>query len=184
MSEKEHHMNKSRINWKVAAVSGALVGVGIGGFAIAGADDPIVLPDGVVLDRSLSVSSPGQAPTTTIASPARVDVTSTTIASPDSPASVASPPSPDSPASVASPPSPDSPASVASPPSPDSPASVASPPPGQPPHPRPRQPGQRRLAPEPGLPGQRGVGGQSRIELTPTNDRSPGRSARAPSRSW
>jgi hypothetical protein len=121
-------MNKSRINWKVAAVSGALVGVGIGGFAIAGADDPIVLPDGVVLDRSLSVSSPGQAPTTTIASPARVDVTSTTIASPDSPADIASPPTPDSPADIASPPTPDSPASIASPPTPDSPASVASPP--------------------------------------------------------
>ncbi|MGA7758562.1 MAG: hypothetical protein WCA57_12045, partial [Ilumatobacteraceae bacterium] len=58
-------MRKTRINWKVAAVSGALVGVGIGGFAIAGAEEPTVLPDGVVLDRNLSVASSGEAPTTT-----------------------------------------------------------------------------------------------------------------------
>ena len=128
-------MQKSRINWKVAAVSGALVGVGIGGFAIAGADEPTVLPDGVVLDQSLSVSSPEQAPTTTSIAgdstgrptPARADTTSTTIASPASPASVASPQSVASPTSVASPQSVASPASVASPPSPASPASVASP---------------------------------------------------------
>jgi hypothetical protein len=121
----------SKINWKVAAASGALVGVGIGGFALAGPSDPVILPDGVVLDQSQSVRSPS-APveiTTTAAAtmPNRADVADSPV-SIDSPVSVASPLSPispDSPDSPASPVSIDSPVSVPSPASPDSPDTPA-----------------------------------------------------------
>ena len=129
-------MIKTRINWKVAAVSGTLVGVGLGGFAFADANDPLVLPDGVVLEQPGSVASPDNPVSSTRPNPVNAPVPPSGAAdgqdSPASPVSAASPvsvASVASPASVASVASPASVASVASPVSAPAPAAAASPPP-------------------------------------------------------
>ena len=138
-------MKKTRINWKVAAVSGTLVGVGLGGFA--NADDPFILPDDVVLEQPAttpdvavasvpaSVNAPTQMPDRSPAdsmlsspTPPAAPTAVADVASPASPVSVASvaPPAPVAPPPVVAADSPSSPVSSASPASAASPASIAS----------------------------------------------------------
>jgi len=63
------------LNWKVAAAGGAVLGLGVGGFTIAGADDTDVQPVRDVdlqsaRDSISSLSSPVRIPTTTTAADA------------------------------------------------------------------------------------------------------------------
>lgn len=95
--DKEIEMQKP--TWKLAAVAGAVAGLGLGGFAIAGAgeDDPIRVPD-VRMDQQSSVASPdrsGRDATASangsVASPDRSPQNSSPDSSPPAPAGDDSP---------------------------------------------------------------------------------------------
>jgi preprotein translocase subunit SecD len=153
-TNEEYPMSTLSPNWKIAAAAGAIAGVGMGGFVMAGIGNDVSTPGGVVLDQfGTSVQrlsapvvlpavpqpasipqpvAPAVAPPM-VMTPASVDsppeTTTTTIAV--APPAASEPSSPDSPAPAPAPVSVDSPDSPAPAPAPapaDSPDSPASPP--------------------------------------------------------
>jgi hypothetical protein len=130
---------KRKLDWKVAAVGGALAGVTLGGLTLAQADEPDRQPTGPVEMRDVlssvaSVSRPVEVTTTvpdSVASPAAsvASVDPAPVPAPVPAPAPDSPPSPDTPAPVYTPPPPrpaPAPAPVVRPAPAPAPAPVAS----------------------------------------------------------